>query len=286
MQIFNNYSGFILSPGVKCYGFYYFLRRIMKEEIIQMNLIWDKMLKERRDISSPANINFNDIVSETFAIGPLYYYIIDTYDFSISHISNGFKKAHGFDPDHIKTINDILYLIHPEDIMTVTKAEEMAFAFMNNVIGIDKIKEYKFSYNFRFKTLSGEYQLFNHQSLVLTTEEKVKSLNIHTNIDHLTKTNNKKLSLIGLAGQPSFLNMDICETENENSAEVIPLKKFSKRELQIIKLIAEGLDTNEIAEQLFISTLTVKTHRKNILHKSGCKNSIELVSRGISEGWI
>jgi len=111
-----------------------------------------------------------------------------------------------------------------------------------------------------------------------------KSLNIHTNIDHVTKVNNKKLSLIGLAGNPSYLNLDIYDTGLKE--QVIPLNKFSKREVQIIKLIAEGCDTNEIAERLFISILTVKSHRKNILSKSACKNSVELVARGISEGWI
>jgi DNA-binding CsgD family transcriptional regulator len=61
---------------------------------------------------------------------------------------------------------------------------------------------------------------------------------------------------------------------------------FSKREIEIIRLISEGYETKEIMEQLFISEDTVKTHRKNILRKSGCKNSAELVARSLSEGWI
>lgn len=258
----------------------------MQEEIIQMNRIWDRMLKQKRDATPTSPIDFKEIVSETFAIGPLYYYIFDTSDFTVSHISNGFESAHGLASDQIKTIHDILCLTHPDDLMMVIKAEERAFNFMTNTIGMDKIKNYKFSYNFRFKTSSGEYQLFNHQSLILATEERVKSLNIHTNIDHVTRCNNKKVSLIGLAGYPSYLNLDIYKPENEIQDEIIPLKKISRRELQIIKMIADGYDTNEIAERLFISILTVKTHRKSILYKSGCKNSIELVARGISEGWI
>jgi len=258
----------------------------MKDEIIQLNKLWDNMLKERRNSTSAFHIDFSEFVSETFAVGPFYFYIIDTLDFSISNISKGFKEAHGIDPNQISTINDILHLIHPDDLSTVTKAEEKAFLLMNNIIGLDKIKKYKFSYNFRFRTISGKYQLYNHQSLILNTDEKVKSLNIHTNIHHLTKVNNNKLSLLGLAGEPSYLNMDIHEGFCKNKNEAIILKSLTKRELQIIKLIAEGNDTHKIAERLFISILTVKSHRKNILSKSGCKNSVELVARGISEGWI
>lgn len=261
----------------------------MKNEIIQMNKIWENMVKEKRDPTQLLHVDFNDIVSEVFAVGPFYYYMIDFYDFSISQISKGFKEAHGVDPDQIKTVNDILDFTHPDDLTTVIKAEEMAFSFMKNIIGMEKIKEYKFSYNFRFKTDSGNYQLYNHQSLVLTTDDQGnfgKSLNIHTNINHLTTINNNKLSLIGLADHPSYLNLDIYDKVAGHQKEVLPLKKFSNRELQIIKMIADGKDTNEIAEQLFISILTVKTHRKNIISKSGCKNAVELVARGINEGWI
>lgn len=261
----------------------------MKAEITQMNKLWEDTVKEKRTPTHLNQVNFNDIISEVFAAGPFYYYMIDFYDFSISNISRGFKEAHGVDPDRIKSVNDILAFTHPDDMPLVVKAEETALAVMKEKVGMEKITEYKFSYNFRFKTASGEYQLYNHQSLGLTTDEYGnfgKSINIHTNISHLTKTNNKKLSLIGLKGNPSYLNIDIFDPWDLAQKDTISLNKFSRRELQIIKLIADGCDTSEIAEQLYISLLTVKTHRKNILRKSGCKNAADLVARGISEGWI
>ena len=261
----------------------------MQNQISQMNKLWENTVKEKRTPTNLVPVNFNEIISEVFATGPFYYYVIDFYDFSISNISMGFKEAHGVDPDRIKSVNDILAFTHPDDMTLVVKAEETALAVMKEKVGMEKITEYKFSYNFRFKTASGNYELFNHQSLGLTVDENGnfgKALNIHTNISHLTKSNNKKLSLIGLKGNPSYLNIDIFAPGDSPKKNPVPLNKFSKRELQIIKLIANGHDTGEIAEQLFISLLTVKTHRKNILTKSGCKNAADLVARGISEGWI
>jgi DNA-binding CsgD family transcriptional regulator len=44
---------------------------------------------------------------------------------------------------------------------------------------------------------------------------------------------------------------------------------FTDREFEIIKMIKEGLDSEKIAQKLFLSKHTVNTHRKNILEKSG-----------------
>lgn len=53
--------------------------------------------------------------------------------------------------------------------------------------------------------------------------------------------------------------------------------KFTKRELDIIKLISNGHSTKSIASVLFLSEHTIETHRKNILKKSGLKNMISVI---------
>lgn len=54
-------------------------------------------------------------------------------------------------------------------------------------------------------------------------------------------------------------------------------RNFSKRETEVLKLICDGLSTDEIAEKLFISPETVKGHRSKLLEKSGCSNTAKLV---------
>lgn len=56
-----------------------------------------------------------------------------------------------------------------------------------------------------------------------------------------------------------------------------PNNKVSRREKEVLELIAEGLTTNEIAEKLFISMTTVDTHRKNLLLKFETKNTASLI---------
>lgn len=55
------------------------------------------------------------------------------------------------------------------------------------------------------------------------------------------------------------------------------IDQLSEREREIIAFISKGINSREIGEQLFISEFTVKTHRRNIMHKLGVKNTAELI---------
>lgn len=61
-----------------------------------------------------------------------------------------------------------------------------------------------------------------------------------------------------------------------NFSQKSPLDILTKREKEILGLIAQGLTDKEIAEKVFLSPLTATTHRKNILSKLGLKNKVEL----------
>jgi DNA-binding NarL/FixJ family response regulator len=63
-------------------------------------------------------------------------------------------------------------------------------------------------------------------------------------------------------------------TENDSNPGFLHL--LSKREKQIAKLVAKGYSTPKIASTLFISELTVSTHRKNIIRKLNLENSVQL----------
>lgn len=73
--------------------------------------------------------------------------------------------------------------------------------------------------------------------------------------------------------QQASINVDDIDFESF-SCEAITL---SERELEIIKLIAEGYTNGQIAELIHLSTHTVNTHRKNIMAKLGVKNTAGIV---------
>lgn len=61
---------------------------------------------------------------------------------------------------------------------------------------------------------------------------------------------------------------------------------LSKRELEVLRLIAEGLTNAEIADQLFTSKRTIETHRQNIIEKTKTKNTAALVKFAVSNGLL
>ncbi len=81
----------------------------------------------------------------------------------------------------------------------------------------------------------------------------------------------------------SYFSADVNNTiMNENTyeraehfAELNP--SFSKRETEIVSLLADGLSTQDVADKLFLSYYTVETHRKNLLNKLNLRNTAELI---------
>lgn len=64
------------------------------------------------------------------------------------------------------------------------------------------------------------------------------------------------------------------------------IRALSKREVQVIALLAEGLSKRKISERLCIKHPTVATHVRNIYHKMGVKNAAGAISKAYRCGII
>lgn len=89
-----------------------------------------------------------------------------------------------------------------------------------------------------------------------------------------------------LSGKELYLGKGVKDLIKGISADNSDLPMITRRESEILKLIADGLTNQEIADQLFISTFTVDTHRKNLLLKFNAKNTATLVKIVVSKGVI
>ncbi|KMQ60723.1 LuxR family transcriptional regulator [Chryseobacterium sp. BLS98] len=85
-------------------------------------------------------------------------------------------------------------------------------------------------------------------------------------------------------------NIVFCEETKQiisrPSQNDLPVPRITKREKQILRMVAEGKTSAMIAEELFLSPLTVDTHRKNLLQKFQARNSTELINRAIQHQLI
>jgi DNA-binding NarL/FixJ family response regulator len=79
----------------------------------------------------------------------------------------------------------------------------------------------------------------------------------------------------------TYLSGEIEQMIRKNPENPLSL---SRREIEVLKLIAEGFTNKEIADKLFISPLTVDSHRKNLIQKMGVRNTASLVKIAGMEG--
>lgn len=73
----------------------------------------------------------------------------------------------------------------------------------------------------------------------------------------------------------TYLSVEAAQSLRKNTDTDIPV--LTRREKEVLGLIAGGMTNNEIAEKLFISVSTVDTHRKNLLTKFDAKNIASLI---------
>lgn len=63
-------------------------------------------------------------------------------------------------------------------------------------------------------------------------------------------------------------------------------RSLTKRETEIVRLVADGFKNREVAERLGISVKTVETHRANIMNKLALRNLAELIRYAIQKGLV
>lgn len=66
----------------------------------------------------------------------------------------------------------------------------------------------------------------------------------------------------------------------------LPALELTAREIDVLKLLAQGLSNAEIADQLFISHNTVKTHLKSIFSKLGVEHRVQAAVIALQQGLI
>jgi DNA-binding NarL/FixJ family response regulator len=141
-------------------------------------------------------------------------------------------------------------------------------------------------YLLRLKDLTGNYKTILHQSRAINVSDDGKIqqvLTVHSDVTFLDIPFNHKISFIS-QNKPNYYTI---EKDGKYIFEEKSNKKmFTKREVEIIKKIAEGKIYSQIADELFVAKNTINFHRKNILRKSGYNNSAQLIAQCVEEGII
>ncbi len=200
------------------------------------------------------------------------------YELSCIEILGPFKQITGYDPAEVLKggIKFLFSIVHPQDVDKVAACAVYYQEYIHK-IPFEKRRAIKGTLNFRIKNSSGEFiRILEH---VTPLDWNSKGLVTHclkhyTDISHLPFTNSITMSFIdeGQIDSPVIHSVVVI---SETKCEIL---KLSKRELEVLKVVASGKTTKEIADLMHLSPETIKNHRKNILLKTGAKNISEVLS--------
>lgn len=255
-------------------------------EIQRIQKVWHHYRENyAKDLTHITGRDIDQKLNAFYSPGEFVSFVFDFGTQEVSAVNEAFEPMLGLKKDEL-TLEKLLSLIHPEDVAYVTRCEQMAGSFFFENLPPDQWLNYKVTYCFRAKTRTG-YRLFCHQAMALTLDNEQrmgKVLNVHADLSSITKFNNKRLSLLGIGDLPSYLCINVHQQQNPSFQKEISY--ITPRELEVIRLLAEGGNTREIAGVMSISDATVRKHRENLLRKAGAKNTTQLVVQFIREGLL
>jgi DNA-binding NarL/FixJ family response regulator len=152
---------------------------------------------------------------------------------------------------------------------------------------------------FDFKEISelnGIHQLSPHTAVLVVTDnqsqEDIGKL-LDCSINNIVLKSSEKQDLIdafnaAIANRKFFCSevLDILLQKKVSTRQIQEPGKLTQSETEVVRLIAQGLTTKEIAMQKHLSFHTIITHRKNIFRKLGISNSSELLMYAMRTGIV
>jgi DNA-binding CsgD family transcriptional regulator/PAS domain-containing protein len=252
--------------------------------------VYEKMLAiwESQDYAEVA-IDYDRFVQDNPAwanllnLSPCITYIGDIRTQQYCFISNNTKAILGYAPQLFleKGLPFLNSITHPDDLPKTWNLVKKIWDFLI-ALPADKRKHYTFNHDYRLAKPDGTYIRILEQSSILQQDSNgniTHVMGICSDITHQKKHETLSASLVSQEDQICLFFTPDQEGQN-------PQKVLSKRELEIVKLIAEGYSSKLIADILCIGFHTVNTHRQNILRKTNTRNTGEFVQYAAGRGLI
>jgi len=210
-------------------------------------------------------------------VGNQFVYAVSYFDQKLIYLSDSVESVLGYKKDQISEVMFFYDLVHPDDIETVKKMTLHAISIATTKNRLMPMA-HLFHLSYRMKKKDGSYIKVQRQTGLLTRDDDYNLLTtfgIFTDITHLNNSEEIQTLLIG----PEIPGFTFTNPSARSKV------KYTRREKELIDLLASGLNSEQIARKLYISKETVYTHRKNILEKTAVKNSSELMAYVFKNGY-
>lgn len=175
---------------------------------------------------------------------------------------------------------------HPDDLTHM-------FAFSNywvnyfSSLPIERKPHVHATVYLRFKNATGIYRwvMVQYTDTLIDADGKIHyGLTLLTDVSHIKKDGIAMMSILDTYDDTCQQFLCIDGKSLSNTENVLP--KISPRELEVLRYLAAGYSSKQIAAEFNIAIKTIDNHRQNLLHKTNTKSTGELVAYGINMGFI
>jgi DNA-binding CsgD family transcriptional regulator len=245
--------------------------------------IWESQNFESETTDYHTLLRNNPALDIVLNAGPSLTIIMDMRTSSFVYVSRNSVQMLGYTSEEViaKGFHLTLSLIHPDDIKEYMEVTKVIWEFLI-ALPVSQRKYYKTSVDFRIRNKDDIYKRVLQQNTALQTDRAgniVLLLMVVSDISHLKKETGISAAIISTK-HDGFLVWDASDTQLKSQVA------FSRREREIIKFLAEGFSSRQVAEKLNVSEFTVSTHRRNMLKKTRLSNTRALVRFALNHGLI
>lgn len=201
-------------------------------------------------------------------------YVIDYEKKGFEYVSDNPLFLCGHSAQEVQELGYAFYFkyVTPTDLDLLLKINAAGFNFYED-IPVEERKDYTIAYDFHLKNQNGNVILINQKltPLFLTKEGKIWKALCIISLSNEQDSGNVKIYKKG-SGVAFHYNL------KEEYWRKVDEIKLTAREKEILLYSTRGYRINEIADAIFVSTDTVKFHRRKIFNKLGVSNIAEAVA--------
>lgn len=205
-------------------------------------------------------------------------YVVNYTSGEVIH-ANGFERVLGY-PDALVDLALIHQIWHPDDAPLLAVITERATRALMTILPALQPFESTLTVDYRVRKSNGEYIKVQRQSTVFETggdpERAISSCSYCRDISNLKTHDRMGWQWLGRGSET------ISFTDMRDQMNYLP----TAREMDVLRKLADGRSSKEIAVAFGLSVFTVNTHRRNLLERTGLSNTAELVGHAGRCGWV
>ncbi|WP_300353385.1 helix-turn-helix transcriptional regulator [Fluviicola sp.] len=205
-------------------------------------------------------------------------YVIDYEKMGFEYVSENPLFLCGYSSEEVLDMGYEFYFrnVPEKDLKLLEQINEAGFDFFEK-IPVGNKKEYRITYDFHLADKSGKNILINHKltPLFLTSQHKIWKAMCIVSLSHHQQAGNVFIEKQG--------SDELWELNTENNSWLKSMKpKLNEREIELLRLHAQGLSINQIADKLFVVPDTVKYYRRRIFERLDVSNIAEALAYAVN----